>query len=172
MSKVYGVFFTTTGNILFGFGGKASGNNRKGAHLPGGTAKGKKKAQTITTDKIRKTLLGELEEEFGASVKEQLEIEIDRFNAIPFNKILDGHMVYIVLCGISDETEKRCCGAVKDAKKSIRSYDEPFNEVKSEHILDAYNKGIDSEQTWFKAALEVLDMYHFNGACIQSKKYA
>ncbi|AMX03463.1 hypothetical protein [Microbulbifer thermotolerans] len=172
MSKVYGVFFTRTGNILFGFGGKSSGNNRKGAHLPGGSAKGKKKAQTITTYKIRKTLLDELGEEFGASAKEKLEIEIDRYNAIPFSKILDGHMVYIVLCEISSETERECCGTVRDAEKPVSYYDEPFSEIRSLHILDAYNNEIDIEQTWFKAALEVLDMYHFNGACIQTKRYA
>lgn len=169
MSKVYGVFYTNEGNVLFGVGGRASGVERKGAHLPGGSAKGKKPSQNITTEKIRNTLLKELEEEFGAAVKNLLEGEIDRTNAKPFNKEMDGHNVYIVLCEISNEVKSECCGPVKDAKKAISYYDEPFKEIQAINFVEAYNKKIDS--SWFKSAMEVLDAYHFNGAGIVLKKY-
>jgi len=165
MSKVYGLFYTRTGNVLCGYGGKVGGHNRVGAQLPGGSATGKKDAQEITIHKIRKTLLDELDEEFGVNARKLLEAEIDLRNPEPYSKILDGHNVYIVFCEISNDTAAACCGFVTDAKKRRTFYDEPFTRVAAVNIQTAYEKEIDAGNTWFKEAVLALAASHFNGVC-------
>lgn len=162
MSKVYGVFYTRTGHFLCGYGGKASGKPRVGAQLPGGSAKGKKQEQEITTYMIRKTLLDELDEEFGVNARKLLEAEIDLRNPEPYSKMLDGHNVYAVFCEISIDTARACCGFVTDAKKAKTFFDEPFAKVAAVHINDA-EKEIDSGNSWFKEMIQALAAAFFNG---------
>ena len=160
MSKVYGVFYTRSGFVLCGYGGKAGGIARVGAQLPGGTATGKKDAQEITIHKIRKTLLDELDEEFGVNARKLLEAEIDLRNPEPYSKILDGHNVYAVFCEISNETAAACCGFVTDAKK--KRGDEPFERVVAVNIHSA-DREISAGNTWFKEMIKALTAAFFNG---------
>lgn len=165
MSKVYGLFYTRTGNVLCGYGGKVGGRDRVGAQLPGGTATNRRPKQELTIEKIRDTLLRELSEEFGVNARNLLEAEIDRHNPEPYSKILDDHNVYIVLCEISSETANACCGPVGDATKVRTSSDEPFAKVAAVNIQTAYDKEIDAGNTWFKEAVLALAKSRFNGVC-------
>lgn len=163
MSKVYGVFYTSTANVLVGYGG-ASGNplvEREGPHLPGGTIDGSQKSAAIATGDILKALSKEVKEEFGQSTCKELEKWMENCTS---DKIYSfdsyGHKVYIVYVNIDEYTSMYVDGKVIDGTST--KHDQCFSEVNHENI-DVVLKKFAGQTDWFKDALKELKKRHFNG---------
>lgn len=162
MSKVYGVFYTKTGNVIFGVGGE-SGNppeKRSGLHLPGGGIS-RKKDQHESNASVLSKLKVELVEELGSHGGQLLEC-VENNPEIQHYK-LHGHAVYFVFVeisllfppGLSQAVDWAACG-------SINKFDTPFEQLEFLHVSDVLTKFGDED--WPKTALEHLVRQHFNGA--------
>lgn len=157
MSKVYCVFYSKNGHIVWGQGGKSGnpGQERTGYHLPGGTMhKDKKKIATI--GQIQKTIKKELAEELGPTLGGTIIKALKHGGeGILTQQELDGHKVYICFFEIKDLLFPPGLPiSVTDGDNS-----NPCDEAYKNLIFEHFDR-VQVAPSWFLYALELFKGNH------------
>lgn len=153
MSKVYCVFHTKNGHVVWGQGGKSGypAQERVGYHLPGGTIH-KDKKKVASKAEIQKTLKKELCEELGPTLGGTIVQALKHAGeGVLTQQELDGHNVYICFFKIKDLLfPPGLYIPVIDGDNS-----NPHDEAYTSLIFEHFDK-VKKTQGWFLYALELL----------------